>query len=323
MTVACRCRRTITACTVALPLAVAAPTLCAAQDLTPRAYAITPVASNAFIGTYLFSKGAILFDPALPIDDARGSIHTPVLTYYRAFDFFGRSANFSATLPYAIGDFEGTVAGTDRKIHRAGLMDSVFRLSVNLAGGPAMTVREFVKTPPAATTVGASIRVVAPTGQYLNTRAINPGSNRWAFKPEIGVSGRIGRVLVDVYGGVWLFTANDDYFASSAGARGSRRTQEPIAALETHLSYDVKPRLWISLDVNYWYGGRTSLNGLESAGSLQANSRIGVTGSVPLNRAQSLKFSYSDGAIVRVGGGFRVLSLGWQYGWFGNPFRRP
>jgi hypothetical protein len=48
-----------------------------------------------------------------------------------------------------------------------------------------------------------------------------------------------------------------------------------------------------------------------------------VTGSVPLGRRQSLKFSYSEGMIVRVGGTFRVLSVGWQYGWLGLPFRSP
>ena len=53
--------------------------------------------------------------------------------------------------------------------------------------------------------------------------------------------------------------------------------------------------------------------------TLQANSRFGLTGSVPLTRRQSLKISYSDGVVVRIGGSFRVLSAGWQYGWVGRP----
>jgi hypothetical protein len=108
---------------------------------------------------------------------------------------------------------------------------------------------------------GCPVRVVAPTGHYVNTRAISLGSNRWALKPEVSVSRRL---LVDVYGGVWLFTAKDDYFAGSDGAPGAIRTQEPIAAFETHVSDDVTPRLWVSVDVNYWYGGRTSLNGVRA-----------------------------------------------------------
>jgi hypothetical protein len=78
--------------------------------------------------------------------------------------------------------------------------------------------------------------------------------------------------------------------------------------------------LWISGDVNYWYGGRTSVNDV-AASRLQSNSRLGVTGSFPLSRHQSIKISYSDGLVVRLGGSFRVLSAGWQYGWIGRRFR--
>jgi hypothetical protein len=73
------------------------------------------------------------------------------------------------------------------------------------------------------------------------------------------------------------------------------------------------------LDWNYWYGGRRSLNGVASPSSLQANSRIGGTASVPIGKHQSLKFSYSYGAIVRVGGNYHNVSVAWQYAWFGSP----
>ena len=62
----------------ALLIAVLAPSLCAAQDLTPRAYLLLPVESNAVIVTYAFSDGELLFDPTVPIEDAVGTIHAPV-----------------------------------------------------------------------------------------------------------------------------------------------------------------------------------------------------------------------------------------------------
>jgi hypothetical protein len=46
------------------------PALCAAQDLTPRAYFPTPVSSNAVILTYAFSDGDVVFDPTLPVTDS-------------------------------------------------------------------------------------------------------------------------------------------------------------------------------------------------------------------------------------------------------------
>ena len=38
------------------------------------------------------------------------------------------------------------------------------------------------------TLIGASLTLVTPTGQYDPTRLINWGSNRWGFKPELGLS---------------------------------------------------------------------------------------------------------------------------------------
>jgi len=293
--------------------------MCHAQDLTPRAYVITPVHSNAVILSYSFNNGSILFDPTLPITDSSGKLNIPAVSYYHSFNFFGRSANFTATLPYTVGNFQGNVNGTPQKVYRSGLMDSVFRLAVNLKGGPTMTAEEFSSWLQ-KWIVGASLKVVAPTGQYDPTVLITPGSNRWSFKPELGLSKRWHNWILDTYGGVWLFTTNSDFFSHNQFSPGiNQLSQQPMGSLELHLSYDVRPRLWASLDANYWYGGRRSVNGAESPGSLQANSRIGATASVPVSKHQSLKFSYSYGALVRVGGNYHSLVVGWQYSWLGRP----
>jgi hypothetical protein len=301
-------------------LACSLPAVCAAQDLTPRAYLVSPISANAVTVTYAFSKGEITFDPTLPVADARGTLHTPVVSYYHGFDLFGRSANVSGSLPWVNGSFSASVAGVARDAHRQGLMDATVRLAVNLVGGRALPLVEFAKTPPSRTVVGASVRVVAPTGQYVNTRGINPGANRWGFKPELGFSRRLRRLVVDGYAGVWLFTANNDYFAADAESDGAVRTQAPIGSFAGHISYDVNRRLWVSLDLNYWYGGRTTVNGVRSRTSVQSNSRIGVTGAFPVTRHQSIKASFSDGVITRVGGTFKVLSMAWQYSWVGLSF---
>jgi hypothetical protein len=305
---------------VALLIAVLAPALCSAQDLTPRAYLLLPVESNAVIVTYAFSDGELLFDPTVPIEDAVGTIHAPVASYFYAFDFFGRSANITGSVPYLIGDFSGTVLGLDRAVRRQGFADLPIRFAVNLVGGPALAAPEFIKRPPPRTTLGASVKVIAPTGQYNPEFAINIGTNRWSFKPEIGFTRHAGPMTLDMYAGVWFFTTNDHYF-TAAGAAPNTRTQEPIGAFEFHISYDVRPRLWISADINYWRGGKASINGVRNNSTLQANSRFGVTGSVPLTRHQAVKVSYSDGVVVRIGGNYKILSMAWQYSWLGTPFK--
>jgi hypothetical protein len=269
--------------------------------------------------TNSFFSGELAFNGTVPITDATARVNVPIVSFYRAFGFFGRSSNFTASLPYGVGNFRGNVLGSETNAYRSGLFDSVYRVAVNLKGGPAMTLSEF-RTYQQKTVLGASLRVVAPTGQYDPKRLINYGSNRWAFKPELGYSRRMGHWILDAFGGVWLYTRNPEFFSNNEHVPFLQsQTQEPIAALEGHLSYDVRPRLWVSLDGNFWYGGRTSLNGVQNPASLQKNSRLGVTGSVPLSRHQSVKMSYSRGAYVRFGGKYHNLSVAWQYSWFGRP----
>jgi hypothetical protein len=101
--------------------------------------------------------------------------------------------------------------------------------------------------------LGVSLKIVAPTGQYDPRVLINWGTNRWAFKPEIGYSQRWAHWVLDGYAGVWVFTKNPEFFSHNQYFPGVQsQTQRPVMEFETHLSYDVRPRLWISLD------GRTS-----------------------------------------------------------------
>jgi hypothetical protein len=290
-----------------------------AQDLAPRAYVITPTHSNAIILTYSHFNGGLEFDGAVPITGATATISLPVFTYYHTLNFFGRTANITFAVPYAVGDLNGTVFDAPKYAYRSGLLDSFIRFSVNLKGGPAMKPAEFVKWKQKVL-LGASLKIVAPTGQYDPTRLINWGNNRWAFKPELGYSQRWGHWVLDGYGAVWFFTTNPEFFSHNVYFPGLQsQTQQPIGAFEVHLSYDIRPRLWVSLDANFWFGGKTSLNGVESPVTLQRSSRIGVTASVPVTKHQSIKGSYSNGAYISYGGNYQNVSLAWQYSWIGWP----
>jgi len=293
--------------------------ICRAQDLAPRAYTITPLRSNAITLTWSFNHGDILFEGATPITDASGTYQVPVFSYYHSFSFFGRSANVVASVPYAVGSFQGTVLGEAYEIHRSGLADSAFRFSFNLKGGPAMSLREMVKWQQHVL-LGASLKVVAPTGQYDSTRLINWGANRWGFKPEFGYSQRWNHWVLDGYVGAWFYTTNSAFFSNNA-FYGSTRTQsqDPIGVFEGHLSYDVRPLVWVSLDGNFWFGGSTSLNGVKNANSYERDSRIGGTGAFRVSVHQSLKLSYSDAGYVRFGGRYKNVSVAWQYTWLGEP----
>ena len=251
--------------------------------------------------------------------EGRGKGHIPALSLYHSLSFFGRSASVVASLPYGVMNFHGTLAGTEKSAYRSGLLDTVFRFSVNLKGAPAMPLAEYGKWRQ-KTLLGFSLKVVAPTGQYDPRRLLNWGANRWAFRPELGLSHRHGHWIVDGYAGVWFYTTNHEYLSHTAATPGSQtQSQAPIVAIETHLSYDVRPRFWVSLDGNFWTGGRTSVNGVENPGTEQKSSRVGASAALPLTKHQALKASYANGAYVRFGGDFQVVSLAWQYSWVGRP----
>jgi len=290
-----------------------------AQDLAPRAYLITPYHANAVTLTWAFYDGSLDFNGALPTNDATGKYNVSIANYYHSFGVFGRSANFLAALPYGVGNFQGTAFGAEQHIYRSGLVDSVYRVAINLKGGPAMQPREFVKWHQKVL-LGASLKVIAPTGQYDPTKLINWGTNRWSFKPEFGYSQRWGKWILDGYVGMWFFTTNNDFWSRNAFYPGTRsQTQNPMGSFEGHLSYGFTQRLWVSLDGNLWLGGTTSVSGVEDSLTTQRNSRLGGTSAVPVGKHRALKLNYSDGTYIRYGGNYQSVSIGWQYSWMGRP----
>jgi len=287
-----------------------------AQTLAPRAYAITPADANAITLSWSFFDGGLNFNGTVPITGATGTYHIPTLSYYHSFSLFGHLANITGFLPYGVGTFEGSVLGNHHQIYRSGLLDLELRFSVNLKGGKAMSAQEFANWKQ-KTLLGASLTVIAPTGQYDSMRLVNWGIHRWAIKPELGYSRRWGNWLLDGYGGVWFYTTNNEFFSVP---NPQPQTEQPIGSFEGHLSYDFsKQRCWVSLDGNFWFGGATSLNGTSNPGTRQTSSRIGGTAAFPLSRHQSIKISYSNGTYVRFGGNYQSVSVAWQYSWLGRP----
>jgi hypothetical protein len=209
-------------------------------------------------------------------------------------------------LPYSWAQLSGKVVGEDSSITRSGLGDTRFRLSVLLLGAPATTLQEFVKSSP-QTVLGASLTVIAPTGQVLSDKLINLGTNRWSFNPEIGLSYMLTKQwYIDLYTGVWLFTNNNSFYPGN-----SLRRQDPLIAVQTHISYNFNPLMWAAIDFTYYTGGQSSVNDVYND-DRQNNSRIGGTFNFPLTKTSSIKIAYSTGAIIRFGSNFSTISAAWQ-----------
>lgn len=276
-----------------------------AQELEPRAYASSPVGLTAVVGIYGNTSGSVLMDPTLPVEDVTASVKSVSLGYFKSFGFFGRSANLSVGIPYVWGDMKGLLAGEFTRITRSGLGDMRLRLAANLVGAPAMKPAEFARYRQ-TTNLGLSVTVAAPIGQYDSAKLINIGANRWALKPEIGLSHARGKWLMEVAGGVWFFSENSSFLGQSY------RKQDPLLSIQGHVIYNLSRRMWLAFNANFYQGGASSTNGGPTGESFQ-NSRLGLTYSLEVARGHSLKFGFSDGAMTRLGGDFRSVTVGYQY----------
>jgi hypothetical protein len=213
-------------CGVLVGLAAARPL--AAQELEPDAYEVAPIGLNFASVSYTFSNGDVAFDPALPFDDTGAHINTVVLSYGRSVNLAGRSGQIGFGVPLVQGNIHATYLGDVYQVNRGGLADPRFRVAINLYGAPAMDLPAFIRHR-RRTLFGVSLTGVVPLGQYDQARLINLGTNRWAFRPEAGLSHGVGRWTLELYGGVWLFTTNDSFY------RGARREQQPIGTVKMPL----------------------------------------------------------------------------------------
>src|SRR5260370_35869225 len=76
-----------------------------AQDLSPRAYVITAIHSNAVTLTYSYYSGSIQLNGVLADASATGTYSVRIFTYYPSFEMFGRSSSLNLATPYCIRTF--------------------------------------------------------------------------------------------------------------------------------------------------------------------------------------------------------------------------
>ncbi len=280
------------------------------QDLEPRAYSNIPVGLNFIIAGYVYTAGGVLFDPAIPIENANIRIHGTVFAYARSVKIGGMSGRIDMVLPYAwlsgTADFQGQPAS--REV--SGLGDPRLRMTVNLLGAPALPLSGF-KDYRQDLIIGVSLQVFMPASQYDNDRLVNIGTNRFTFKPEIGISKTVGPLFLELSGGAAFYTVNNDFY------NGKTRSQKPIGSIQGHVVYSFKRGIWTSLDGTYYWGGKTTLEGVEG-NDLQKNSRFGFTFALPVNIHNSLKLYLSTGVSTRTGSDFNLIGVAWQYRWGGG-----
>lgn len=275
------------------------------QDAEPRRWTPLPTGVNFGGVIYSYTDGDIFFDPILRIEDGTYETHTAVLSYMRTLDFLGKSARVDFILPYASGRWQGDVNGEFTHIRRRGPGDARARFSVLLYGGPAETPQEFATSKKSDTVVGAALAVTMPTGDYNSERLINLGSNRWTFRPQLGVTHTWGKWTCELTGSVYFYTDNNQFFQET------RLETDPLLEVQAHLIYSFRPGLWTSLSTAYGWGGEGTING-DAKNNPSGNWLTALSVGVPINRLQGFKVVWLRGRTQKpTGADMDSLGLAW------------
>jgi hypothetical protein len=291
-------------------LAVGTLAVAQAQEIEPRAYSNAPIGVNFVIAGYAYTQGAVPFDASLPVKNAQLKTSNAVLAYARVFDVWGQSGKFDAIVPYTGLSGTAEVAGQPFERNVTGFADPRFRLSVNLYGAPALTLREF-RDYEQDLIIGASLQVSMPASQYDSSRVVNIGTHRWSFRPEVGISKAVGPWTLEFQAAATLFTDNRDFYG------GHTRSQDPIYSLQGHVIYGFRSGVWASLDATTFAGGRTTLNGVRGD-DRQQNWRVGGTLAFPVDVRHSIKIYASSGVSARTDNNYDLIGIAWQYRWGGG-----
>lgn len=278
-----------------------------AQDIEPRAFSNAPIGVNFLIAGYAYTRGALAFDSALPVTDAELETSSALLAYARVLDFWGRSGKLDVILPYTWLSGSASYAGESLERVVAGIADPRIRLSVNLYGAPALSLKEF-RGWEQDLIVGASLQVSAPWGQYDDSRLVNIGTNRWFVKPELGLSKALGPLTLELSAAATLFTDNTDFYG------GRRRSQDPIYSTQGHLIWSFRSGIWAAVDATYFWGGSTAIDGV-TKDDRQENWRLGGTLAFPVDARNSVKLFASSGVSARTGNNYDLIGIAWQFRW--------
>ena len=141
----------------------------------------------------LLYLGGVDFNLNVPIPGAPGTYYVPISQSLSLTEFLWTLGK----LYWLVALCGGNVPRHRQRaihilIYRSGLLDSTFRFSVNLMGGPAMQAKGNGGSGNRKRLLGVSVKVVAPTGQYSGAKLINWGGNRWAFQTRTWIFGKLG-----------------------------------------------------------------------------------------------------------------------------------
>ena len=143
-----------------------------------------------------------------------------------------------------------------------GLLDANVMMRVGILNTPSLDLENFIKHE-LKFQLSVLVGITIPIGQYDQTRHVNLGGNRWAFKFGIPFILPLNKNKKRLF--QWDFVPSVTFYAHNTKPFiGDVKTQKPLFRFEQHLSKNFTDRFWVSVNMGYQYGGKTSVDGSSS-----------------------------------------------------------
>jgi len=261
-----------------------------AIDDGPRMYWNAPVGTNILQAYFWTATGnSPTADNTQAASGFDTDINIGILGYNRILDIGGHSAIATAVIT------GGKVSGSllDRSLRSSsGFGDVYLQGVINLFGAPALSAEDFA-TYKQNTVLSLLVGVTAPTGSYQNDRLLNLGLNRWNVRVGLPFMYTLGDWIpgeittFEVLPSVWFYGDNDDVTRF-----GLNLEQDPMYTLEAHITRDITPALFVSLDYFVQRVGKSTLNGLPY-GVANTSDSLGLTVGYMLNAQTQFQLRYA------------------------------
>jgi hypothetical protein len=243
--------------------------------------------------------------------DANLDTNMAMVGYASVFDLADRAAMAAVILQ--MGNISGGVAGVTETSR--GFGDPMLEFTYNLIGPRAQkNIPDVLRFQPGFS-LDLLVDVVLPIGEYDSSQQVNLGMNRWYTRIGAPIVWQLGdwvpgrRTTLELLPLVWVFGDNDDF-------TGKTLKTDPMFQIDAHLTRDFAQNLWGGLDLTYYKGGGSTINGV--AGGKLNNFGLGLTVGYTINDNLGLTFGYkttlNDSAPtdVRMDAFMVTLVFGWH-----------
>jgi Putative MetA-pathway of phenol degradation len=257
------------------------------------------------------------FDPSHQVTAGANFDATMALTgWAHTYTLFDRSAMGAVILPMGHVSGGATVAGSTTSQTSSGFGDPMLEFNYNLVGPKAQkTIPDVLRYEPGFS-LDLLVDLALPIGEYDSEQTVNLGQNRWYGRIGAPVVWQLGswvpgrRTTLELLPAVWLFGDNGDF------DNGKTLKTDPMLQLDAHLTRDFTEHLWGGLDLTWYKGGGSSIDGVAGGklNNLGLGLTLGYTVNENLNLTMGYKSTVNDSAPtdMRMDGFMVTLVFGWH-----------